>query len=376
VAQTGAGEGTIERVTVLGHLGAMAGDLGEFDDAKRYLVESLELAKQLGQTQHAARALRMLGIQASNQSNFAEATSLFQESLALFRALKDQAGIGRCLSDLGTVAQRQGEHDRAIEYLEQSLPIARVVGDDWQTCIILGNLGESYYDRGDFARGEARLHDALELARRIGDTFGVAVNLYSLGNCVFNLGDIGGALVRYRESLSLCVELGERHLASRALDRLGVALHRAGNSRGGARLFGAAAALREAIGDTLFAEEDVYLKARFQEVRNHLGKATYIDAWESGHTLPFERAAAEALEHMNAALLSYKSAPAQAELGLTVREAEVLRLLTDGHADKVIADKLFISTRTASSHVASVIAKLGVDSRTAAVAAAFRNGLV
>jgi DNA-binding NarL/FixJ family response regulator len=75
-------------------------------------------------------------------------------------------------------------------------------------------------------------------------------------------------------------------------------------------------------------------------------------------------------------LLTYKTAPAQAQAGLTVREVEVLRLLTDGHADKEIAEKLFISTRTASSHVAAIIGKLGVDSRTAAVAAAFRRGLV
>jgi predicted ATPase/DNA-binding CsgD family transcriptional regulator len=374
--RTGAGKGTAARAAALGRIGALAGDQGDFAEARRYLTESLLLAERLGESQLAARALRVLGIQASNQSEFDEANSHFEQSLALFRTRGDQPGIGRCLNDLGLVAARRGEHDQAIAYLEQALPIARIVGDEWQTCITLGNLGEAYYDRGDYARGEALFHEALGLARHIGDTFGVAVSLYNLGNSVFQLGDVGGALVRYRESVALSLEIGERLLATRSLDRLSVALHQAGDSRGAARLFGAASALRQAIGDSLFAEEDADLTARFTEVRKRLGDAVYTAAWESGRTLPFEQAMTEALAVADAALLSYRAAPAQAKAGLTVREAEVLRLLTDGLSDKDIGAQLFISTRTASSHVATVISKLGVDSRTAAVAAAFRNGLV
>ena len=373
---TGAGEGTAARAAALGRIGALAGDQGDFDEARRDLMESLRLAELLGETQLAARAFRALGIQASNQSDFDDAGTLFERALDLFRSLRDQAGIARCLNDLGLVANRRGDQNRAIAYQEESLPIARAVGDDWQVCIVLGNLGAAYYDRGDYARGEALTQEALALARQLGDTFGVAVNLYNLGNCVFQLGDVGGALVRFRESLALSVELGERHLASRTLDRLGVALHQAGASRAGARLIGAAAAIREADGDSLFVEEDADLAMRFQQMRDDLGAATYTAAWESGRSLPFAQAAAEATAQADAALLAYRAAPAQARAGLTVREAEVLQLLTDGLSDKEIGEKLYISGRTASSHVATIMAKLGVDSRTAAVATAFRRGLV
>jgi predicted ATPase/DNA-binding CsgD family transcriptional regulator len=373
---TGAGEGTQHRAAALGRLGSIEGDLGDFTEAKRHLEASFTLAEQVGELHIAARAQRGLGILASNQSEFAEARAFFEQALAEFRNLRDRPGIARCLNDLGLVADRQGDQDAAIAFEEEALPVARAVGDEWQVCIILGNLGGAYYDRGDYARGEALSLEALDLARHLGDTFGIAVNLYNLGNCVFQLGDAPGAIVRYRESLTICNELGDRHLATRILDRLGVALHKTGASRAGARLFGAAAALREAIGDTLFAEEDSNLSVRFQEVREILGEATYDATWESGRSLPIAQATAEALAQADVALLTYKTAPAQAQAGLTVREVEVLQLLTDGHADKEIAEKLFISTRTASSHVAAIIGKLGVDSRTAAVAAAFRRGLV
>jgi DNA-binding NarL/FixJ family response regulator len=53
----------------------------------------------------------------------------------------------------------------------------------------------------------------------------------------------------------------------------------------------------------------------------------------------------------------------------------VLRLLAAGGSDKQIADALFITRRTASKHVSAILAKLEVDSRTAAVATALRLGI-
>ena len=48
---------------------------------------------------------------------------------------------------------------------------------------------------------------------------------------------------------------------------------------------------------------------------------------------------------------------------LTPREQDVLRLVLAGHTDKQIADDLGISPRTASHHVASIIHKLGAETR-------------
>jgi DNA-binding CsgD family transcriptional regulator len=62
--------------------------------------------------------------------------------------------------------------------------------------------------------------------------------------------------------------------------------------------------------------------------------------------------------------------------GLTPRELDVLHQLVNGRTDREIAANLFISRRTASKHVEAILAKLGVRSRGAAVAAATRQGLV
>jgi NarL family two-component system response regulator LiaR len=53
----------------------------------------------------------------------------------------------------------------------------------------------------------------------------------------------------------------------------------------------------------------------------------------------------------------------------------VLRLLIEGRSNREIATALYISPKTAANHVASILAKLGVESRTAAVSYSLRHGL-
>ena len=62
--------------------------------------------------------------------------------------------------------------------------------------------------------------------------------------------------------------------------------------------------------------------------------------------------------------------------GLTPREIEVLGLLARGLDAPAIAQRLVISPKTVSSHLQSVMAKLGVHTRAQAVARAYEDGLI
>ena len=69
-------------------------------------------------------------------------------------------------------------------------------------------------------------------------------------------------------------------------------------------------------------------------------------------------------------------AVAQAGAALTARELEVLRLVARGLGNKEIAADLRITTHTVKYHLAAVLEKLGVRSRTEAVSLGVRKGLV
>ncbi|MEI8410686.1 MULTISPECIES: response regulator transcription factor [unclassified Kribbella] len=62
--------------------------------------------------------------------------------------------------------------------------------------------------------------------------------------------------------------------------------------------------------------------------------------------------------------------------GLTRREVEILCLIARGKANRAIANELHLSERTVHRHVSNIFTKLGVDSRTAAVAYGIRHRIV
>ncbi len=67
--------------------------------------------------------------------------------------------------------------------------------------------------------------------------------------------------------------------------------------------------------------------------------------------------------------------PTALPAGLTVREAEVLRLLATGLANAEIARHLSISPRTVDAHLTTIYGKLGVTTRGAAIRFALDHDL-
>ncbi|MEU9130018.1 response regulator transcription factor [Kitasatospora sp. NPDC048540] len=61
---------------------------------------------------------------------------------------------------------------------------------------------------------------------------------------------------------------------------------------------------------------------------------------------------------------------------LSPRETEILQLVAEGLANRQISKRLFISEATVKTHLVHVYDKLGVDSRTGAVAAGLNSGLI
>ena len=70
------------------------------------------------------------------------------------------------------------------------------------------------------------------------------------------------------------------------------------------------------------------------------------------------------------------AARSRAGSGLTAREVEVLRLVATGRTNRVIAAELFLSEKTVARHLSNIFTKLGVSSRAAATAFAYRHELV
>jgi DNA-binding NarL/FixJ family response regulator len=69
------------------------------------------------------------------------------------------------------------------------------------------------------------------------------------------------------------------------------------------------------------------------------------------------------------------AAPPPVESPLTAREIEVARLVAEGKSNREIAETLFISARTAQTHVTNILSKLDLESRAALAAYVVRQEL-
>jgi DNA-binding NarL/FixJ family response regulator len=102
------------------------------------------------------------------------------------------------------------------------------------------------------------------------------------------------------------------------------------------------------------------------------------------HTRRFDRAAATRRRNGNgngaaagtAQVIPLTGPVQQLEQEPTMREIEVLQLVSDGLVNREIGERLFLSEETVKSHVRHLLAKLQARSRAHAVAVGFRRGLI
>ena len=99
----------------------------------------------------------------------------------------------------------------------------------------------------------------------------------------------------------------------------------------------------------------------------------FTAAWELGRHATIDRMISGALDLLASTGASTSNAQRPVG-GLTVREIDVIRLLSTGKSNREIARELSIGETTAISHVRSILSKLGLSSRTAAAAWAIRHG--
>ncbi len=146
-----------------------------------------------------------------------------------------------------------------------------------------------------------------------------------------------------------------------------------------ARLLGASAAVREAIGIRYGAH---YIRGAqvLADVQSRMDERAFQAAWNAGRLLSQEQMVAEArnviCEALGITAVAKPDNTPASVAGLSPRERDVLHLLVEGKSDREIGAALFIGTRTVQTHVANLFAKLGVNSRAEAAAVAVRRGIV
>jgi non-specific serine/threonine protein kinase len=386
-ALAGFSEQTAVRAQALNAAAILASLQDDYTTARTLAQESLQLSRELALSKQTGYALYILGRLARIEGNYAEAVNCFEESLSLFRALGQKHDMALVLSGLGLAVMYLEEYERATALCVESLALSRELGDPRGTASWLTNLGIVMLARGDAQRAKALCEESLAMRRALGYKGGIAHTLTVLGRIALDQGAYERATACYQESLALRQETGEKEGIATALEGLAAVARMQGQPVRAARLSGAASSLRTLLGAPLPPTDRPSYEQTVAALRTQLDESTFTAAWAEGQAIPLEETLAEAMQLRAQEHIPPTTLPASREtpspspsrgnpFGLTAREIEVLRLLTQGLTTTHIAEQLMISPRTADAHVRSIYSKLEVTSRAAATRAAIEHKLV
>ncbi len=278
--------------------GVLAWNQGDYEQARRHHEASLALMRSLGDQRAVSVELNNLGNVAMDQGDYEGAEMMLEESLAIKIALGDQFGQASTLNNLGLAAFGQGDFDAACSYYEQSLALKRSLEDTRGIAITLGNLGNTYLELGRFDRAYELLQESLALKQVLGDRWGVAVVLRQLGELSVRWGDYPAARDQLRESLLIRQQLDDKWSIADSLEAFATLAFAEEEPERAARLWGAAEALREAIGTALPGPDQRRHDHDVAAATAEWGEEVVRVAWDDGRTLSTDEAIAYALSQL------------------------------------------------------------------------------
>ena len=170
--------------------------------------------------------------------------------------------------------------------MTESLELRRKLGDRSAVSTTTCDLGLVVFDEGDVDEARALFEQSLALDRELGDRGGEAINLNNLGAVALARGDLVAAAYLLGEGLRAFAEVGDREGVAEALELAASVASRREQGADAARLAGAAAVLRRAIGIPIASDADQSrLDRELEAARGSLGAAEFGSAWAAGEAL-------------------------------------------------------------------------------------------
>jgi len=292
---------------------------GEWPEALDELKRASQMLSQPPGEPAAGEAYYQLAEMFRLKGDFQQAEKLYVEANKYGR--KPQPGIA-------ILRLAQNEKDLAVKSIQNALdevrnPVRRVKILPAYTKIMLAN------DRISEARTASGELDAL--AKKYDTVFLRAVSAYCQGAIRLKEGDVDSAIQYFRNSLNLWNELDTPYETAAVRLLLGRAYREKGDQD--------SASMELSTAQWIFKELEAVPDLRAVEAL--MGEQQVAD------------------RH-----------------GLTLREVQVLQLVSEGDTNKLIAGKLFISERTVERHLTNIFNKLQVNSRTEATTFAYKHGIL
>ncbi len=217
------------RLEILNQLGEAHKSTRDFEAAKIYFQEALELSQELDYQAGIAATLYDLGGICYYLRNFEEADVLLKQSLTLKEKIGDRQSMSNNYHFLGMVAEGLRKWDEARANYDQALAIKEEFGDRYSQSITYHNLGIVADKLREWNEARANYVQALAIKEEFGDRYKQASTYYQLGRVAQQLCEWDEARTNYLQDLAILVEFGDRYEQGNTYGQLGLLAHDEGN---------------------------------------------------------------------------------------------------------------------------------------------------
>jgi predicted ATPase/DNA-binding CsgD family transcriptional regulator len=339
---------------------------------------ALQLAQAAGDERTAGRAHVCIAAVLADVGRLDEAMADLESVLETGRRLDDATLLCEALILGGNVARERADYERARAWYEEAGTVARKAGDATSLGLQLHNLGMLVRQMGDPRRALSLLTESAQVLEAVDDLDGQGWAVLSLAWALADLGRLVASRAAIREGLALGARTASPDTQLHGLGAIAVWLGAAGQPLAALRAWAAHRRGRIQIDRPYGAFDRARIEPLVARDRRAAGEPQASLAWAEGQAMDLEAALSAALRAMDAVDLAQRSSRPLDPRGasLTTREIEVLALVGDGCSDGEIAERLFISKKTASVHVANIKDKLATENRVETALAAVRMGLM
>ena len=339
-----------ERHAMLGYLAFNHCLAGDRERAAAANEEHLALARELGDARQEAAAFDVRALLAMHDGDTRRAQAAIETSLAIARDAGDLCQIALATDRLGELILR-ADHDidRARALLDEARTIRERLGDTRNLPFAYMVLAEIERASGNLDLARSWLLAAQPHFQHTGLALGEADINRELARLSLLQGDPASALQGIRRSLTERLRFEDEAAAAEDMTLLAELALATGDPCSGTRFLGAVEALSRRSPAVLGTPATGSAQSVTARVRAALDPETFEHYHAVGMAWSLEDAVTAALAFDPVLEPAAPRGTEERPHGLSPREIEVLRLMTDGLSNREIADTLFLSLRTVTS---------------------------
>lgn len=369
-------------VRALTGMGTVQFDYSNVPLSQQYLTEAQQLAERIGDTRGQMTSAGMLSIIDIQLGNFEEAIAGYKPLMKLAEEMGDATSLSTLTLNTALCYQNLDRPHDAQEMLLRGLEISKESDDVTGMCIAYANLSGNSTKLGMFDECLKYGNSGLELAREAGLKNIEAALLINLSSVKHRQQDFGASASMAAQASKLMDFDGgakeQIHFASVITEIcIELDLH-----EDAAELLGAVFSMREKL-QVVNRDARADAEDEAMEIIDPENTPAHAAALRRGAELD-RSSLVQRIQELSTKIVAIQPpatpVPDEPEptpaYKLTPREYEVMQLLAQGHTNDEIAEGMFVSTRTVTTHISNIFNKLDVNNRARAIAVATQAGLV